>query len=79
MDTLTSMLGGLAIYAILGNLSANSGKDIKDVVDGSFGLAFITYPEAIAKIKTAMTNVWILPQVSWMAKHAKMDQIPKSH
>jgi solute carrier family 6 amino acid transporter-like protein 5/7/9/14 len=63
MDTLTSMLGGLTIYAILGNLAANSGKEVKDVVSDSFGLAFITYPEAIAKIRNAMSDAWILPQV----------------
>jgi solute carrier family 6 (neurotransmitter transporter, glycine) member 5/9 len=63
MDTFTSILGGLTIFAVLGNLSHNMGVKVSEVVKDSMGLAFITYPEAIAKLKTALDNPWILPQL----------------
>lgn len=58
LDTFTSLLGGFTIFGILGNLAHNLGeKDISNVVKaGGSGLAFISYPEAIAKFT-------FLPQV----------------
>lgn len=50
LDTFTSLLGGCTIFAILGNLSYELNvKDINTVVRGGTGLAFISYPDAIAK------------------------------
>lgn len=49
MDYLTSILAGLIIFGILGHLSHVMGVDIKDVTKSYMGLAFIAYPEAIAK------------------------------
>lgn len=50
MDTFTSILAGTTIFAILGNLAHNLGvKDIREVVKSGTGLAFISYPDAIAK------------------------------
>uniref|UniRef100_A0A336KAS2 Transporter n=1 Tax=Culicoides sonorensis TaxID=179676 RepID=A0A336KAS2_CULSO len=50
MDTFTSILAGTTIFAILGNLAHNLGvDDIRDVVRSGTGLAFISYPDAIAK------------------------------
>ena len=49
MDTFTSLLAGITIFAILGNLAHESGKPISEVVDGGTGLAFVSYPEAISK------------------------------
>lgn len=64
MDTFTSILGGFTIFAILGNLAHNiDEKDVRKVVKETFGLAFISYPEAIAKIKKSLDNAWIIPQV----------------
>lgn len=51
MDTLTSFLAGVTIFSILGNLAYESGRDVSDVVDGGPGLAFISYPDAIAKFQ----------------------------
>ncbi|EFX84368.1 hypothetical protein DAPPUDRAFT_46779 [Daphnia pulex] len=48
-DTGTSILAGITIFSILGNLAYESGKPIQDVVKGGTGLAFISYPEAISK------------------------------
>ena len=49
MDTFTSLLAGVTIFSILGNLAHESGKPIETVVQGGTGLAFISYPEAISK------------------------------
>ncbi|ALC43615.1 CG4476 [Drosophila busckii] len=57
LDTFTSLLSGVIIFGILGKLAHESGtKDIASVVKAGPGLAFISYPEAIAKFK-------LMPQV----------------
>ncbi|XP_060654099.1 sodium-dependent nutrient amino acid transporter 1 [Drosophila nasuta] len=57
LDTFTSMLSGVIIFGILGNLAyENNTTDISKVVNGGPGLAFISYPDAIAKFK-------VLPQL----------------
>lgn len=61
MDTLTSFLGGITIFAILGNLAYESGKNVTEVVSAGTGLAFVSYPDAIAKFEYA-------PQVIWQYK-----------
>lgn len=54
LDTLTSLLAGCTIFAILGNLSHELGTDdVGAVVRGGTGLAFISYPETIAKFTVA--------------------------
>lgn len=49
MDYLTSLLAGFIIFGILGHLSHVMRVDIKDVTKSYMGLAFIAYPETIAK------------------------------
>jgi solute carrier family 6 (neurotransmitter transporter, glycine) member 5/9 len=51
LDTFTSLLAGFTIFGILGNLAHQmGGVPIQDVVGtGGTGLAFISYPDAIAK------------------------------
>jgi len=58
-DTMTSLLAGVTIFAVLGNLAQATGVGIESVLQGSSGpgLAFISYPEAIAQIG-------VFPQVS---------------
>nr|XP_017102484.2 sodium-dependent nutrient amino acid transporter 1 [Drosophila bipectinata] len=52
LDTLTSLLGGITIFAILGNLAHNLNiENIRDVVRSGTGLAFISYPDAISKFQ----------------------------
>ncbi|KAK3912050.1 Sodium-dependent nutrient amino acid transporter 1 [Frankliniella fusca] len=53
MDTLTSLLAGCTIFSILGNLAHESGQSVGTVVKGGSGLAFVSYPEAIAKFNVA--------------------------
>jgi solute carrier family 6 amino acid transporter-like protein 5/7/9/14 len=53
LDTFTSMLAGCCIFGILGNLAHELGvEDVSSVVKSGAGLAFISYPDAIAKFKT---------------------------
>lgn len=57
LDTITSLMAGFTIFGILGNLAHELGTDdITKVVRGGTGLAFISYPDAIAKFT-------VLPQV----------------
>ena len=56
MDTFTSFLAGITIFSILGNLAHESGKNVSEVVSAGTGLAFVSYPDAIAKFD-------IVPQV----------------
>lgn len=57
LDTLTSLIAGITIFGILGNLAHNLNVDnIDEVVRSGTGLAFISYPDAIAKFK-------VVPQV----------------
>ncbi|XP_055535859.1 sodium-dependent nutrient amino acid transporter 1-like isoform X2 [Wyeomyia smithii] len=52
LDTCTSMLSGLIVFGVIGHLAYVADiPDIKNVVRGGAGLAFITYPEAIAKFQ----------------------------
>ncbi|XP_014609957.1 PREDICTED: sodium-dependent nutrient amino acid transporter 1-like [Polistes canadensis] len=57
LDTFTSMIAGCAIFGILGNLAYEMDiKDVGSVVKDGTGLAFISYPDAIAKFE-------VLPQL----------------
>lgn len=52
LDTFTSLLAGSTIFGILGNLAYELDVDVSDVINsGGTGLAFISYPEAIAKFQ----------------------------
>lgn len=49
MDYTTSLLAGLIIFGILGHLAHVMKVDIREVTKSYMGLAFIAYPETIAK------------------------------
>ncbi|CAH2106398.1 unnamed protein product [Euphydryas editha] len=50
LDTFTSLLSGITIFGILGNLAYVLERPVIEVVgSGGTGLAFISYPDAIAK------------------------------
>ncbi|XP_055596968.1 sodium-dependent nutrient amino acid transporter 1-like isoform X2 [Uranotaenia lowii] len=52
LDTCTSMLAGLIVFGVIGHLAhVMDAPDISKVVRGGAGLAFITYPDAIAKFR----------------------------
>lgn len=63
-DTGTSILAGVTIFSILGNLAYETGQlgNIGAVVSGGPGLAFVSYPDAISKFDA-------VPQVAWHFSH----------
>jgi len=65
MDTFTSFLAGVTIFSILGNLAHETGKNVEDVVDGGPGLAFISYPDAIAKFDIAPQVILLLSLINF--------------
>jgi len=46
--SLTSFIGGFAVFAVLGNMAQVLHMEVKDVVKSGPGLAFITYPTALS-------------------------------
>ncbi|XP_071802583.1 sodium- and chloride-dependent neutral and basic amino acid transporter B(0+)-like [Asterias amurensis] len=56
LNSFTSLLAGFAIFAILGYMADLQGVEVDDVVRQGFGLAFIAYPEAVARMPAA--PVW---------------------
>ncbi|XP_060521687.1 sodium-dependent nutrient amino acid transporter 1-like isoform X2 [Cylas formicarius] len=52
LDTCTSLLSGTIIFGILGNLAHKMNVEVNQVIkSGGTGLAFISYPEAIARFE----------------------------
>lgn len=46
VDAITCILAGFAIFATLGYIAVNQGKDVEDVIKEGPGLVFIIYPGA---------------------------------
>lgn len=55
IDSLTSLMSGITMFGILGNLAHELGHDsIENVVgSGGVGLTFISYPNAMAQFPFA--------------------------
>lgn len=52
LDTFTSLLAGVTIFGILGHLAHVMGSDdIASVIKGGSNVAFISYPDAIARLE----------------------------
>lgn len=58
MNSGTSIFAGFVVFSVLGYLSRMSGLPVSSVVAGGPGLAFITYPEAIAMLP--MPQLWAI-------------------
>ncbi|GIY38113.1 sodium- and chloride-dependent glycine transporter 2 [Caerostris darwini] len=50
LDFATSLMSGIVIFSVLGHMSTEMGIDISKVAKGGQGLAFVTYPEALARL-----------------------------
>ena len=51
LDFVTSIIAGVVVFSILGELKMKGGYDsIEDVVKQKQGLAFVAYPEAISHL-----------------------------
>ncbi|XP_055353266.1 sodium- and chloride-dependent GABA transporter 1-like isoform X2 [Paramacrobiotus metropolitanus] len=53
LNFLTSMLGGLAVFSVIGYLSHRSGLPASQVVAHGPGLTFVAYPEALSQLPFA--------------------------
>ncbi|XP_022084856.1 sodium- and chloride-dependent glycine transporter 2-like [Acanthaster planci] len=53
LDCLTSIFGGFVVFSVLGFMAQDTGTTVDKVVDSGPGLAFIVYPEAIARMPLA--------------------------
>lgn len=54
LDTFTSLMAGIIVFGILGNLAyetGNDSKNLRELVQGGTGLAFVSYPDAISKFE----------------------------
>lgn len=49
-NCLTSFFAGFAVFSILGYLAFTTNQPVSEVVDSGPGLAFVTYPTAIAQL-----------------------------
>ena len=49
-NCLTSVFAGFAIFSILGFLAKELGVEVKEVVQGGTGLAFIAYPDLVTRL-----------------------------
>lgn len=57
LDFVTSLIAGVVVFSILGELKLKGGYDaITDVVSQKQGLAFVAYPEAILHL--AVPQLW---------------------
>ncbi|XP_072015442.1 sodium- and chloride-dependent glycine transporter 2-like [Amphiura filiformis] len=50
LNCLTSLFAGFVIFAIVGFMAHEAGKEVDEVVTQGFGLAFVAYPEAVARM-----------------------------
>ncbi|XP_046355115.2 sodium- and chloride-dependent glycine transporter 2-like isoform X1 [Haliotis rufescens] len=58
VNFLGSLLAGFTIFSILGFMAHTTNQDVQNVVDQGPGLAFIAYPEAIARLP--VSPLWAL-------------------
>ena len=49
----TSFLAGIVVFSILGYMANQKGVSVADVAEGGTGLAFVVYPEALARMPGA--------------------------
>eukprot|EP00095_Tigriopus_kingsejongensis_P003208 maker-scaffold50_size457468-snap-gene-1.20 protein:Tk03208 transcript:maker-scaffold50_size457468-snap-gene-1.20-mRNA-1 annotation:"GABA transporter " len=56
VDFITSLIAATVIFSVLGFLAQELGVKVEDVAEGGQGLAFVVYPEALAR----------LPGVPWL-------------
>uniref|UniRef100_A0A131YKJ9 Transporter n=1 Tax=Rhipicephalus appendiculatus TaxID=34631 RepID=A0A131YKJ9_RHIAP len=56
VNPLTSLLSGTVIFSVLGHMAFLTGKTVGDVVKSGPGLAFLVYPEIVARMPAS--TIW---------------------
>ncbi|XP_075552545.1 sodium- and chloride-dependent GABA transporter 1-like isoform X2 [Dermacentor variabilis] len=56
VNPMTSIVAGVVIFSVLGHLAHVTGREVGDVFRSGPGLAFVAYPEVVAKMPAA--PVW---------------------
>nr|DBA30325.1 TPA: hypothetical protein GDO54_006323 [Pyxicephalus adspersus] len=56
LDSLTSFIGGFAIFSVLGFMAQEQGVPISEVAESGPGLAFIAYPKAVTMMP--VSQLW---------------------
>ncbi|XP_071088903.1 sodium- and chloride-dependent glycine transporter 2-like [Haliotis cracherodii] len=56
VNCVSSILSGFTVFSILGFMAHTTNQDVENVVDQGPGLAFIAFPEGIAKLP--MSSLW---------------------
>ncbi|XP_022248607.1 sodium-dependent proline transporter-like [Limulus polyphemus] len=59
LDFLTSLIAGIVIFSVLGNMSEELNIDIKNVAKEGPGLAFVAYPEALSQLQW-LPQLWCI-------------------
>ncbi|CBY13504.1 unnamed protein product [Oikopleura dioica] len=50
LNFVASIMAGLAIFSVLGNMCFLTGLDMDEIAEGGPGLAFVTYPRALSSL-----------------------------
>ncbi|XP_015039320.2 sodium-dependent nutrient amino acid transporter 1 isoform X2 [Drosophila pseudoobscura] len=83
MDSCSSIIAGCITFGILGNLAKETGiTDIGSVVKGGAGLAFISYPEAIARfeyVPQALAAPWAWAPASCASSGITLGHVRRPH
>eukprot|EP00088_Acartia_fossae_P008707 TRINITY_DN14178_c0_g1_i3.p1 TRINITY_DN14178_c0_g1~~TRINITY_DN14178_c0_g1_i3.p1 ORF type:complete len:613 (-),score=105.30 TRINITY_DN14178_c0_g1_i3:264-2102(-) len=56
VDAVVSMVCGIAVFSVLGNLAHEQGKEVNEVVTEGPGLVFVVFPYALSKMP--LPQVW---------------------
>lgn len=60
VDAIVSIVCGVAVFSVLGNLAHEQGKEVKDVVTDGPGLVFVVFPHALSQMPCPQVRIFYL-------------------